>query len=445
MNLNLDSQRFQNTKLRFSPLPKRANNCGRSVAGPGIPNDLFLMNSNELLPDIVDLSSFNNIKIDSDKKEKDETEFIKDLKIDLSLINYTPPQSQCNSPESYVPVDFSNSTEYNEFFGLNDKGQEFILKYDDDEEESKHIEGEVSGKYKIINQDNDKLIVYNSNTDDIEIISHDDFIFAGNEFANCNWNVKEKSIILGTQIPQNVRRQKRTLLTEIFDIETIYNFIKSMLEIAVEREFQVDNNSFDYYVFSPYNAKRKEYDLDEFSDRSVKSEIGIKTKLDEKCANFLLSCYYIFYNGISTLTSDEIIFEEIYRNCVLMQDDNFDLAKYYENVINYHMNKFDMMTSVLSECLQLKTFGNKDLQFNIWMLTYSNQCKLSNSNDNFITINDLLSFTIDDLKNGNKSLKKSLSTKRTHQELTSSDNKPIFINKCSSYLECVINYINKKI
>lgn len=445
MNLNLDSQSFQSPRLRYSSLPKRTINCGRSVAGPTISSELLGMDSNELLPDIVDMSSFNNIKISSDTGDGDNFQSLDNLKIDLSLINYTPPQSRCNSPESSVPLDFSNTTEYNEFFGLKDEGQEFLLNYDDDEQDNKHNEGEVSGKYKIVSQDNDKLIVYNSTTDDIEIITHDDFIFAGNEFANCNWNIKEKSIILGTQIPQNIRREKRTLLTESFDIETIYNFIRSMLEIALEREFQIQDKSFDHYVFSPYNAKRKIYPLDEFSDRSVKGEIGIKTKLDEKCANFLLSCYYIFYNGISTLTSDEIIFEEIYRNCVLMQDNNFDLAKYYENVVDYHMNKFDMMTSVLSECLQLKTFGNKDLQFNVWMLTYSNQCNISNSNDDFININDLLSFTIDDLKNGNKSLKKSLSTKRTHQELTSSDNKPIFINKCSSYLECVINYINKKI
>ena len=66
--------------------------------------------------------------------------------------------------------------------------------------------------------------------------------------------------------------------------------------------------------------------IDDFAIHSYRKEIGIKTSLGIEAANVILTCYYVLYMKFKR-TSDEIIFEELYRECILMQDRNFKFCK----------------------------------------------------------------------------------------------------------------------
>ena len=216
-------------------------------------------------------------------------------------------------------------------------------------------------------------------------LSLNDTVFNNREFVICDWNINRGDFV-DTSMNQDMRRSKRKLLTELYCPMTIYNFLLSMLIEAIEREVEIDDE-YKYYIFSPYN-KKIGYPLDDFSCAGL----CLKTKLGIKEANFIMSIYYILYTGLDKITSDETIFESLYRECVLLQDSNFELSLYYQGIVNENLNKMEMLTSVMSECFDLKCFPDKALQFNIWLLTYNNTVELVDEDRTAMTLFDLVEF-----------------------------------------------------
>ena len=216
-------------------------------------------------------------------------------------------------------------------------------------------------------------------------LSLNDTVFNNREFVNCDWNINRGDFV-DTSMNQDMRRSKRKLLTELYCPMTIYNFLLSMLIEAIEREVEIDDE-YKYYIFSPYN-KKIGYPLDDFSCAGL----CLKTKLGIKEANFIMSIYYILYTGLDKITSDETIFESLYRECVLLQDSNFELSLYYQGIVNEILNKMEMLTSVMSDCFDLKCFPDKALQFNIWLLTYNNTVELVDEDRTAMTLFDLVEF-----------------------------------------------------
>lgn len=138
---------------------------------------------------------------------------------------------------------------------------------------------------------------------------------------------------------------------------------------ALERDLESEND-YSYYIFVPYN----------------------RSNFDDFCfnTNFILTCYYVLFNRFR-MTSDEIIFEDIYREGVLIQDHFFELATYYNNAVE---NEEDIQTFIfmMNEYLDLKPFSNRNAQFDTWKLTYSNQTmKIDQTDDSdFLTIDELI-------------------------------------------------------
>lgn len=210
------------------------------------------------------------------------------------------------------------------------------------------------------------------------------------DLPSCEWGYNSGKI-LNPQCDQLNRRRMRKPLTVQYDRETLYSFIISLLTTALELELNETDSDVHYYSFNPYYTNN----MDEFAKKSYNREIGIKTSLKQEYANIILTCYYVLYNNFKQTTSDEIIFEDLYREGVLMQDDNFTLAKFYEELITKNFEVFESVKSLVAECLELKPFPNRTIQFNIWVLTYSNQTQEVKSKDSnrlsgFISIFDLI-------------------------------------------------------
>lgn len=236
---------------------------------------------------------------------------------------------------------------------------------------------------------------YNPTSAEMEFIQNN---IAGDADINTlHWNVNSTPIF-NQNLIQEQRRLLRKPLTDFSSRDTLYTFITSLLETAFEKELDLMDEEYKYYIFDAYNY-RAAIDLpkDTFSQLSRDKKIGIKTKLDIEEANIILSCLYLLYNRFK-MTSDETIFEETYREGVLMQDKNFYLAEYYESLITYHIDYVGPISSLVSECLELKPFPDRHLQFNIWKLTYSKQSKkvLVIDDTDFLSITDITdTYTID--------------------------------------------------
>lgn len=243
----------------------------------------------------------------------------------------------------------------------------------EEKDEEKKEYNEIKEPEFIFNDENGNIVRYNPETDLMEYIKFNDSIFGDKEFANCDWNTNN-SPFFNPHISQAQRRKLRTPLTDKACEKTLHRFIISLLTTALERELEIEDN-YSYYVFNPYNARSgNSFKLDDFSSKSVSKKIGIKTKLDKQSANIILTCYYVLYNKFK-ITSDEIIFEDTYREGVLMQDKNFDLATYYDKIATKNPEMIAPLTSIMSECLDLKPFPDPSLQFDVWKITYSHQTK----------------------------------------------------------------------
>lgn len=234
--------------------------------------------------------------------------------------------------------------------------------------------------------------------DTIKVISYSDKELGELSFVDADWN-HDDSKFFNPYMTRDQRRRLRKPLTDKYCQKTLYLFLRSLLMTALEREWMTEGEDWNYYVFNPYNISTSSwgsYSIDKFSDLSSKKSIGIKTKLDERSANVILSCLYVLYNKFE-LTSDEVIFESNYREGVLMQDSTFELAKYYTRITDEHPDMLVPLTSILSENFQLVPSTDNSLQFDIWKLTYSNQTKkvipsgVGNNKSLFMTIEEILS------------------------------------------------------
>lgn len=229
-----------------------------------------------------------------------------------------------------------------------------------------------------------------------DILTIKDSILGEMNLANCDWGHKEGKIYK-PNLYRNERRLMREPLTKQVDIHCLYSFIRSLLQTAFDMELELSEDINEkYYVFNPYN--KNVYDkLDEFSKRSSKKEFGIKTRLNKEAANVILTCYYVLYMKFEQ-TSDEIIFEDLYRECVLMQDSNFDLAKFYDRITHSdNLKSFEALRSIMADCLSLIPMPQEQriLQFNAWTICYSRQTtQVTSKNPNifnsYLSIVDLL-------------------------------------------------------
>lgn len=233
-----------------------------------------------------------------------------------------------------------------------------------------------------------------SNVPDNLIIN--DSVLGEMKLANCDWGHKDGKIY-NPRMYRDDRRRLRKPLTEQVDIHCLYRFIMSLLDTAFNMELEMANDSEEkYYIFKPYNKQVNDY-VDSFSKRSYDREIGIKTCLNKEAANVILTCYYVLDMKFKQ-TTDEIIFEDIYRECVLMQDSNFDLAKFFDRITKgENLNSFEALRSIMAECLSLVPMPHDQrvLQFNAWTICYSKQTTQVTSNkvgkfDNFKSVIDLM-------------------------------------------------------
>lgn len=264
---------------------------------------------------------------------------------------------------------------------------EIVEEKEEDEDKKKYEE--IKEPEFIYDDGNGNKVRYNPETDSMEYIKFDDSIFGDTEFPNCDWNINDRPFF-NPQISQYERRKLRTPLTDKSCEVTLHKFIMSLLMTALEREIETEGEYF-FYVFKPYKTDN----TDEFSSKSINKKIGIRTKLDKESANIILTCYYVLFNNFKK-TSDEIIFEDIYREGVLMQDNSFELAKYYDRVATNHPEMIGPLTSIMSECLELKPFADPSLQFDIWKITFSKQCKkvipkvADEEHEDFLTLEELI-------------------------------------------------------
>lgn len=273
----------------------------------------------------------------------------------------------------------------------------FSLQIPDEEDIVKRqnsYDTQVECDYDPILDDSGNFIMYNPETDIMEIIKIDDNVFGQGEYANCDWNQNSRKFI-NPYLSQDERRRKRLPLTEIADENVIFLFLRSLLFTALENEWNTEGDE-SFYVYHPYNPRSYlNLSMDDFSEKSFSKKIGIRSKLDIQSVNIILSCFYVLYSRFKK-TSDEIIFEETYRECVLMQDSSFELAKYYDRVSTEHPEKICTLSSLMSQCLDLVPFPDRKLQFDVWKLTYSGHSKkvvINESSDTsgFLTIEELLS------------------------------------------------------
>lgn len=251
----------------------------------------------------------------------------------------------------------------------------------------------------IFKDESGRLVKYNQENDSMEVISFKNDVFGSETYANCDWNYNDRKFI-NPHLSQDERRRKRVPLTEIADEETLFSFLRSLLTTALQREWEVEGEE-KLYVFDPYNPKSYlNLSMDSFSTKSHSKEIGIRSKLDELSINVVLSCLYVLYSRFKK-TSDEIIFEETYREGVLMQDSSFNLAKYYDKISTDQPANIGPLTSLMSECLDLVPFADRELQFDVWRLTYSKHTKKVvssnlNSVTGFLSIEEILEQYSDD-------------------------------------------------
>lgn len=338
-----------------------------------IDSDIQNMRSNNLSPDTVEE--------DEDFIEK----VIKENKLSLSLND-----NLSNGDLEHIQK-LDNSSLINEHIHMEENKREKKLTYIG-----------TSFTHNVVNQD-----LIDGESEDIENIDMYNESLGSLNLANCDWGYNSGKI-LNPQMDRYSRRKLRKPLTEMYCKETLYNFFMSLLYTALEFELEKNDETYHYYAFDPYNKSVSDK-LDKFSQLSYERKIGIKTKLSKESANILLSCYYVLYNNFE-LTSDEIIFEDLYREGVLMQDSNFELAKFYERITTKELEHFEPLKSLLAECLELKVFPDRKLQFNTWKITYSKQIKEVKSEDenklkDYKTIFELISYYDESwFQNENKSL-----------------------------------------
>lgn len=195
------------------------------------------------------------------------------------------------------------------------------------------------------------------------------------------------------------RRRKRESLFVKYSLDQLYDFMNRMLNCAWEHELLSESQDIKYYVFDPYLPKAYHISekMDTFSKFSSEKRMGIKTNLSIDHANFILSCYYLIYSSFDK-TSDETIFEEEYRNSVLMRDPNSSFSKYFDFIIENIPENIDGITSMLNAYLDLSYRGEDSVQYNCWLLTMSKQTKQVNVQDDesgFISLFELMKFLND--------------------------------------------------
>lgn len=226
------------------------------------------------------------------------------------------------------------------------------------------------------------------------------------KLTSYGWYGTNSSASTDCTLQQNRRRLRKTFAS-INSQDALFRFMKFLLNKAHERELMVDEDEEEKtFVFVPYFPNSYWYNgkVDEFSSKSMEKKIGIRTKLDKYHANLILSVFYILYSNFE-LTTDETIFEKGYRDGVLMRDDNFELFKFFDKVLTKYPEDVDSLSSLVNGCLDIfnlfedgtvrtSFFGDDDIQYQIWLLTYSNQVKevrvTSSSNASFYTIGDLV-------------------------------------------------------
>lgn len=259
------------------------------------------------------------------------------------------------------------------------------------------VESMIEMSKNIENEEKTMSVTLNLNDLPLRIVDIPSF-----GWMSCNGDIKEDDSY------QQHRRKSRKSFTETGEYKALYDFFIAILNEAKIRELSCDDScETRYYTFDPYFPKSYWYNknnLDEFSDRSIKKDIGIKTKLDKYHANLILSIYYLLYSRFE-LTSDETIFESSYRNAVLVRDNTFELSQFYERLLmEYHFD-IDPITSLVNDCLDIfldvdgnilfKMFGDISLQYDIWLLTFSKHVKEVIIPDyrehKFLSIDELLS------------------------------------------------------
>ena len=296
------------------------------------------------------------------------------------------------------------------------------------------------------------IIGNNSKDDTVRVISYSDEELGELSFVDADWNNSNEKFF-NPYMNRYERCRLREPLTDKYCHKTLHLFLRSLLMTALEREWMTEDENWNYYCFKAYNTSSGNYggyEVDLFSDLSSKKSIGIKTKLDERSANVILSCLYVLYSKFE-LTSDEIIFESNYREGVLMQDSNFELAKYYDRITNDHRDMLIPLTSILTENFQLIPLENNTLQFDIWKLTYSNQTKkvvptnVGNNTSSFMTIEEILSKYDDEWLN-NCINKTSITEDSSEEEETQSINEEKEVGTFSplNSLQSIYNMASKQ-
>lgn len=207
--------------------------------------------------------------------------------------------------------------------------------------------------------------------DTIDII---DDVLGKFNIVNCDWGYNPEKIV-DVSMSRDERRKMRTPLTDKNDEDCLWIAMNKLLETALDLEGRMPEDApMKFYIFSPYNSSNRS-SMDEFSKRSYAREIGIKTKLNKEAANVILTIYYVFYMKFKK-TSDEIIFEDLYRECVLAQDSNFDLAKFNERITTgENLKYFTGLRSLMQACLDLTPVPEelREIQFNAWTICFSKQ------------------------------------------------------------------------
>lgn len=316
-----------------------------------------------LKPDL-DISSLSNPDVESSLfvKAMDEyvpTEEVTIRKLEDEFVDceFCDSSSRCNSPKPIVSskdmnwVDIPTELNITDSEGNIDQDLESAIRLSlgsskeeekkDEEPDTIDIIDEVLGKFNIV---------------------------------NCDWGYNPDKIV-DVYMSRDKRRQMRKPLTEKNDEFCLWRAMNTLLETALDLETRMPEDApMKFYIFDPYN-KRTGGTMDEFSKRSNDRELGIKTKLNKEAANVILTIYYVFYMKFKQ-TTDEIIFEDLYRECVLAQDSNFDLAKFNHRITTgENLKYFTGLRSLMQACLDLTPVPEelREIQFNAWTICFSNQ------------------------------------------------------------------------
>lgn len=291
------------------------------------------------------------------------------------ISNFIEPLDQHVDPETILPRNLND-----EFIGcdyVNDEtksidkispNSSFLTDIPSNIDEEMGIDMETAIRLSLSASTNNEI---EDESDMIEII---DATLGKFNIVNCDWGYNPDKFV-DVSMYRDDRRRLRKPLTDKYDAFCIWCAFTTLLETAISMESRLsDDVEEKYYIFKPYNQSIGAT-MDDFSTRSYNREIGIKTTLNKEAANVILSIYYLFYMKFKQ-TSDETIFEDLYRECVLAQDSNFDLAKFNDRITTgENLKYFTALRSLMQACLDLTPISEElsEIRFNAWTICYSKQ------------------------------------------------------------------------